>query len=161
MRPSLPSRRISKKRRNGVSLLEIMVVIVLLGVFSAVAIGRFGRTIFGATGAETHAHKLALAMNYAKRRAITTGADHALVFQSSSTGSSYSVVDLAVNQVVDGPYNIDPEVSVKTSDSSMGFTFEGKSNGAYWIELYGSKRVWRIDITPITAAVNLSDRTAS
>ena len=56
------------------SLLELMAVVTLMGIFATIAIARLGPTIFGDIGSQTDARRVGLVLLQAKRRAITAGA---------------------------------------------------------------------------------------
>ena len=55
-----------RTHRSGLSLIELLVVVTLLGVFATAALMRFGRDTFGDTGARSEARLLSLAMLHAR-----------------------------------------------------------------------------------------------
>src|SRR3954463_11531822 len=118
---------------RGMSLLEIMAVVTLMGIFAAVAIARLGPTIFGDIGSQTDARRVGLALLQAKRRAISTGNNHAVVFQNDASGKlAYTVVSIDSSggtSLVDGPYSFSQNVTPSVSSGSMTFTFEGQALG--------------------------------
>lgn len=141
------------RQRRGVSLLELLVVVILIGIFSVVAAARFGRTIFGAFGSHSDARKLALALSRAQRLAIATGDNHFVELKTSSgkikgfqlyrrTGSGPEPVD------AEQPFA--PEVTVTASHLQLEFTFEGQALGAYRVDFVGSNRRWILTVVPIT-----------
>lgn len=146
-----------RRPRRGLSLWEITAVVTILGILSAVVVGRNGRSLLGNYGAQGDARRVGIALLQAKRRAISTGTMHGLVFNSSG-GSivSVSVVSITggVPTTVDGPTMFTTGLTVTTSHTQMTYDFEGKAAAAYWVQLAGPARTWRIDVVPITGAIS-------
>ena len=140
------------------SLLELMAVVTLMGIFAAVAIARLGPTIFGDIGSQTDARRVGLALLQAKRRAITTGNNHAVVFQNDASGKlAFNVVSINSSggtSVVDGPYSFSQNVTATVSSGTMTFTFEGQALGAYRVDLVGPHKSWRISVVPISGSLS-------
>jgi prepilin-type N-terminal cleavage/methylation domain-containing protein len=153
---------IASKKRRGVTLLELLVVITLLGIFTSVAAMRFGRTLFAEFGAHSTARQLSLALLTCQRAAIRTGDDHFLQFTvSGGEAVSYRFMQDtgSGSQLVDGPVAISDDVTVTVSDTDMRYTFEGAAGGAYQIQIVGENRSWQVDVIPITGAVQVTDTT--
>ena len=151
---------IKRHRQRGFSLLELLAVVTFMGILSAVVIARNGRSFMANFGSQGYCRRISLAMIEAKRRAITTGLEHAVEF--SGTGASATFRVLAIDgagsaTVVDGPMNLNEDLTVAVSHSRMSFNFEGQAAGAYWVTLTGRNKVGRIDVIPISGTVRCTD----
>jgi prepilin-type N-terminal cleavage/methylation domain-containing protein len=144
--------------RRGLSLLEMLAVVTLLAIVAAVVIGRNGRTLVANFASQGDARRVALALLQAKRRAITTGTDHAVEFTSGGGDiASLTVVSIdggGATTIVDGPLALEDDLAVTASHTQMVFNFEGQAAAAYWIQLAGANRTWRIDVVPITGTIH-------
>jgi prepilin-type N-terminal cleavage/methylation domain-containing protein len=148
-----------RKPRRGVSLLELLVVVVLLGIFAATAAMRFGRTVLGEYGARGTARELSLALLTCQRAAIASGDDHYVEFLS--TGGEivqYRLMrDVGGTPVlVDGPKNLAPDVTVTSSHPTLRFDFEGSAAANYTVSVSGTDRAWSISVVPITGATSVT-----
>ena len=149
-----------KKRRSrfGMSLLELLAVIPLMGIFSAAAVTRFGRDIFGDTGVKSEARKISLGMLSAQRGAIRTGDRHGVVFDGSlSQATQWTVVrELSggAREIVDGPHTIADDFSVSVDSDEIMFDFEGNGTSTFQCDLQGPHRSWRITILPLTRMID-------
>ncbi len=147
-----------KSHRRGMSLLELTAVVTLMGIFAVVAIARLGPTIFGDVGSQTDARRVGLALLQAKRRAITSGNNHGVVFQNDASGKlTYNVVSIdsfGATTVVDGPYSFSQNVTATPSQNTMTFTFEGQALAPYTVNLVGPHKSWRISVVPISGALS-------
>ena len=139
--------------------MELLAVVTLMGIFGSLAMARYGPTLFGDFGSQAEARRISLALLQAKRRAITTGADHAVQFSTSGATTYYSVVSydgFGVASLVDGPFAIDTRVQIVPSHSEMIFNFEGQAAAAYQVALSGDHRAWNIAVVPISGAINVA-----
>ena len=146
-------------RRRGVTLLELLVVLTLMGIFAATVAMRFGRSIFAEFGAHGTARELSLALLASQRASITSGDDHFVEFVSSGGKiSSYRVMRMisGVPTLVDGPKSISSDVTVNVSSATMQYNFEGGAMGAYWITIRGQSRSFRVDVIPVTGTIRVT-----
>ena len=60
-------------RRRGVTLLELLVVVTLMGTLSTVVVTRYGRNIFSDMDARSEAHQLWLDLQHARSIAVRNG----------------------------------------------------------------------------------------
>ena len=138
--------------------MELLAVVTLMGIFAAIAIARLGPSIFGDIGSEADARRVGLALLQAKRRAISSGNNHAVAFQNDSAGSlTFNVVSLdsfGGTTVVDGPFSFSRNVVPSVSHNSMTFNFEGQGLAAYTVNLTGPHKSWRISVVPINGALS-------
>lgn len=148
-----------ENKRRGVTLLELLVVLTLMGICAGTVAMRYGRTIFAEFGAQGTARELSLALLACQRASITTGDDHFIEFLSSGGKiSSYRIMRLVsgVATLVDGPKPLSLDVTVTVSSNSMQYDFEGSALGAYWINILGQSRSWRVDVIPITGSIRVT-----
>src|SRR6478672_1500985 len=145
-------------RRRGMTLLELAAVATVMGIVAAVAIARLGPTIFGDVGSQTDARRVGLALLQAKRRAITAGNNHGVLFQNDASGKlTYSVVSIdsfGGTTVLDGPYSFSQNVTATVSQSPMTFTFDGQALAAYTVNLVGPDKSWRITVVPVSGSLS-------
>lgn len=148
-----------RRPRGGLSLLELIAVVTLVGVLSVVAIARLGPTVLGDIAAQSDARRLVLDLDQIRRRAIATGDSHHLSF--NGTTGSYSGYTLYRNTsggdvVVDSVREFPSQLRVSANASQMVFDFEGQAGANYRINLVGPKQGRRVDVIALTGAVRLS-----
>ena len=147
-------------QRRGVTLLELLAVVTLLGIFAAVAITRYGRSVFGDFGSQAGARTLSLALLQTQRTAITSGDNHFLEF-NAATATSYSLQQRTGTGTVliDGPHDLSSDMQVVVSHTVMEFTFEGQALAPYVITIAGENREWQVDVIPISGAIRVTETT--
>lgn len=140
------------------SLLELLAVVTLMGIFSAAVVTRFGRDIFGDVGVRGEARKISLGLLQAQRRAIRTGDPHGLqVYGSQSNISSWSVIRVLDNgsrEIVEGPIAVPSDLTIATDRSEILFDFEGNGTNSFTADLSGPNRTWKIDVTQLTGLID-------
>ncbi|MEO8493726.1 MAG: prepilin-type N-terminal cleavage/methylation domain-containing protein [Planctomycetota bacterium] len=144
-------------RRPGVTLLELVMVITVMGVLAVVGTTRFGQSASANFGSQGEARTLSLSMLRARRVAITTGDNHFIQFNAASptAANQYSVMRRTAGGpvLVEGPYTLNKDVTVVASAAQMDFTFEGEAAAAYQVDLTGNGQNWQLNVVPITGAV--------
>ena len=157
------SNRASDKRRGGHSLLELIAVVTLLGLFSSAAFMRIGRDIFGDTGARSQARIVSLAMLQAQRASIRTGDSHGLILNGPTSGvSSWTIVHRrqdGSSSVIDGPHAIPEELTVSANRSEMWFDFEGNGNQRFELTFFGPNRSYQLTVQPLTRMIRSEEVT--
>lgn len=146
---------------RGFSLLELLAVLTILGVVAMAAAGSFRADTVGDVGAQADARRLALDLLQTRRRAISTGDNHVVVFQAGSGGSvgytvNHRLADnslVAVDDYRTFPYN----VTVVVSPSHPEFAFEGNALATCTITLTGPHRVWKVSVIQSTGAVKVEE----
>ena len=148
---------LNHQRRRGYSLLELVVVVTLLGVFASAAFMRVGRDVFGDTGARSQARIVSLALLQAQRAAIRTGDRHGMLIQGTpSTVTSWSIVQRHQDNsttVVDGPHEVAEELTMSTKQTEIWFDFEGNGAQMFEITFAGPNRTYEIRVEPMTRMI--------
>lgn len=156
-----PQSHLRANRRRGVSLLELLVVVTLMGTLSSVVVTRYGRDIFGDMGARSEAHGLWLDLQHAKAIAIRNGTTVSVIFDKVSNGqlSGYQIVEGigSARAIVGEPSSFGSDINITANVSSVQFTFEGHATAACTIKLKGPNRSWRLDVVPLSGSVRISE----
>ncbi|MBM3999566.1 MAG: prepilin-type N-terminal cleavage/methylation domain-containing protein [Planctomycetes bacterium] len=145
-------------RRRGVSLLELLVVVTLMGIFASVAAARFGPTLFGDFGSRSDARRVSLDLLRAQRAAIMTGDNHFLEFTTQggkTTGYQIRRVVESGSEPADAFREFTKEVAVTVSHPRAEFNFEGQALAAYQVRLAGKNRSWSVTVVPVNGAVRV------
>ena len=146
------SRRPHYHRCSGVSLIEILVVVTIIGIISVVGLARFAGGTSKVVAAESDARRLALDLRQAQRRAISTGDNHYLLFDTTSGFTTYTLYRRASggDVAVDEPRTISSGVTGVTSHTVTEYTFEGKALAGYTIAFNTSIKNWFVTVIPAT-----------
>jgi len=152
-----------RNRRRGMTLLELVMVVTVMGIVAVVGATRFGTSASANFGAHGEARALSLSMLRARRIAITTGDNHFIQFNAASptAATQYNVMRRTGggDVLVEGPYVLNEDVTVVASTTEMDFNFEGEAAGAYQVDFTGDGRNWQLNVVPITGAVVVADVT--
>lgn len=148
--------------RRAMSLLELTIVAVILGLLTTAAITRFGHDAIGNGGAEGFARKLALSLSHARRSTIATGDNHFLQLTSSGGSvTSYALIRRAAggDTQVDQTRTVPTDVTVTSGTSVLEFDFDGAALGSYSITVAGPDRTWTVLVVMLTGAVQVTETT--
>src|SRR5262245_12038011 len=103
--------------RRAMTLFEIIAVIFIIGIVSAMAVTRYSATTIADVGAQGFARRVALDCFQARRRAIATGDNHMLRFTLSGGNATQYAVYRKVSGVptlVDDGHAVPTNVTVTT-----------------------------------------------
>lgn len=155
-----PTRGNSDTRRRGVTLLELLVVVSLMGILSTVVVSRYGRQLFGDFGARGDAHKLWMDLQLTRRLSIRTGRNHQLQFDGSAgRWTGYRIVE--VNGVAARSElparTFTPDIHVTCPARAVEFTFEGSSTASTVVQLKGPNRQWRVETGALSGLVTVTE----
>jgi type II secretory pathway pseudopilin PulG len=143
------------------SLLELLVVLTLIGIFAAVATARLGPGPVQNFGAEADARRLALDLLQARRRAIATGDNHYVEFTASGGSVAgytlYRRLSGGGVQPVDAHRTFSQQETVAASHGQAEFDFEGAALAAYQITFTGPNRTWRVTVIPATGSAKVTE----
>jgi type II secretory pathway pseudopilin PulG len=149
----------TRPARSAVSLLELLAVVALVGVFVAVAAGRFGQSAQGNFAARGDARRLALDLVQCQRRAIASGANHYLEFTTSSGAivgyTLYQRTGPSSGTAVDAYQAFSTGLTVTSAQSQLEFTFDGSALTAYAVTLAGANQTRQVSVTAATGNVRV------
>lgn len=153
----------NRKRRRGLSLLELLAVVTLMGIFSSAAFMRFGRDIFGDSGARSETRTLSLGLLQAQRAAIRSGDRHGISIQGTTAKViSWTVVHEHQNgstAVIDGPHQIPDELTMSVNSTVVWFDFEGSGSQLFDVSVVGPNRQYELKVEPLTRMIRTSEVT--
>src|SRR6476620_199545 len=140
--------------RRAMTLYELIAVVFIIGIVSAVAVTRYSTTTLADIGATGFARRVSLDCAQARRRAISTGNNHLLRFTLvggnatqygvySHVGSTYTLVD--------DVHSVPANVAVTTGGmTDVEFQFTGEANASYTISITSPDRSKTITIPQVT-----------
>jgi len=112
-----------RKMQNGVTLVEVVVVLLVLGTMMGAAVPTVGAALdgFRATGATADLYS---AVQLTKGRARATGVTHALVLEADGRGFRIVADPAGAAQTVEGPHPL-VDGAVATSNVTIHFSSKG------------------------------------
>ena len=112
-----------RKMQNGVTLVEVVVVLLVLGIVMGAAVPTVGAALdgFRATGATADLYS---AVQLTKGRARATGVTHALVLEADGRGFRIVADPAGAAQTVEGPHPL-VDGAVATSNVTIHFSSKG------------------------------------
>ncbi|MGB7345747.1 MAG: prepilin-type N-terminal cleavage/methylation domain-containing protein [Pirellulaceae bacterium] len=153
----------ARRHRRGLSLLELLVVVTLMGVFASTAFMRFGRDIFGDSGARSVTRTVSLGLLQAQRAAIRTGDRHALIFQGPLANAiSWTIIQETAGGsqvVISGPHTVADEVTMSCNQNEMWFDFEGAGSQMFAADISGPNRSYELRVEPLTRMIRTREVT--
>lgn len=142
------------------SLVELIVVVSLLGIFAGAAMMRLGRSTFGDTGAKFEASVLTNAISLAQASAVRTGQTHGVVLsRSQAIGNVWSTVRREsgdIRHTID-EHLVHTDVEVVTQQSEVWFDFEGHGTAPFTVVFRGPNRQYKVDVVPFSQSVRVNE----
>ena len=104
-----------KPQRKAVTLVELLIVVILIGVMTFIAVPRLGLSIISGGKAQTASQQIAAAIRHTRSLAIANAADVPQGFSLNMTGSpsytTYEIVNLKPPSQVVETGSIDQKIS--------------------------------------------------
>lgn len=144
------------RERRGYSLVELIIVVIFVGIFAAIAIPRINFAKLSSQKADTFSRKLVTDLRRTRMMAISDAATNSVGFRLLMMGaqpySRYRIVNRDTLAVVE-QHDIDPDLKV-TGDSIFGFAPMGNQDGGgNSITVTGHSRSYTITTISATGTV--------
>ena len=139
--------------RKGHSLVELIIIVLILGALTFVAVPRLQYAAIYRKQAHTTAKKIATALRRTRMLAISNAAGNSDGYALNITSSSYEIVDLSDSSQVDS-YQINSKVSCSGGTSfQFGPLGNLKTGSDTQLTVSAQGRSFTIEITPATGMV--------
>src|SRR5262249_48127408 len=136
--------------------LELVMTVAVIGLLAAAVAITYGTGAIRTIGAEADARRIALDLLQSQRRAISTGSNHYVQFNSSGGSvTSYTVYRPvgASSTQIEARRTVPTGVTITASHSQAEFTFDGQALAAYSITVAGSSKSWTVSVVPASGAI--------
>lgn len=108
-------------KRNAITLAELVVAVVILGIMSFIAVPRLRYSIIHRKQADTVAKQITTNMRRTRQLAITNAATNSDGFELRITGGGYQIVDSSDGSTIpNGSFTVDSNISL-SGGSSFNF----------------------------------------
>jgi type II secretory pathway pseudopilin PulG len=148
------------KKYKAFSFVEVIIIVLFLGIFAAIAVPRFNRAAISKNKAQTAARRIVADLRLTRRLAISNAANNSSGFSLNIFGSSpygYEIKNLDGGVVLE-THTFDSEVSF-TGGTKFEFEPLGNLSGASDTQLTVSRggESFTISIVPATGMVKCSE----
>jgi prepilin-type N-terminal cleavage/methylation domain-containing protein len=149
----LPSGLKPEARARAMTLVELIMVVTVVGILSAVAVMRVGPERLGRPGVRAFARQLGVDLRYARSLAVTEGTNHYVGFDSSG----YSVYrrETPTDVAVDNYRKIPSGISGSMSAWNFEFEPTGAALAAYQCTLSVPGLSYRIRVRIVTGTITV------
>ncbi len=140
--------------------MELLVVVSLIGILTAMAAMRWGTGGRGDFGSQAAARRLALNLLHARRATVATGDNHFVQFDMQSgkaVGFQLYRAASGGDETADAYYAFPSDFTVTVSHTEAEFDFEGQALAAYQITLAGPHRTWQVDVAVLSGGIKVSE----
>ncbi len=147
--------------RNGVTLVELIVVVLILGVMTFVVVPRMGLSLITAGKTQTTARKITAAIRYARSLAISNAANYPQGFRLDMTGAGsytgYQIINISTSDVNDTG-SIDSSVSCTGADDFIFKPLGYRAGDTDSLTVSGGGRTYVISVVTATGMVKCEEQ---
>lgn len=155
----VPSRSVSTVRTAGMTLVELLAVMALLGILSAVLITRLGSGGIGNPGAQAVARRLALDFRHARGLAIAEGINHYVKFDvdgASLAGYTVYRTDSPTDIAVETYRTFEKGVTATSGTTQVEFTPTGAALAGCTVMVSGPSVTYTVTVILATGTTTVS-----
>lgn len=152
---------IMAKKREGYSLVELIIVVMFLGIFAAIAVPRFNFATISRKKADCQARKIVTDLRRTRALAISDAANNTKGFELNMLGSApysaYEIVNRDTLATVDS-HTIDSDIRC-TGQSEFRFGPLGNlvNQGHFRLTVAAKGKNFRITVIPATGTIKCSE----
>ncbi|MBN1787688.1 MAG: hypothetical protein JW806_04770 [Sedimentisphaerales bacterium] len=147
--------------RKGVTLAELIVVVLILGAMSFVIVPRMSISFITTGKTRTTAHKITSAIRYARSLAIADAATNSQGYMVSMTGggsyTGYEVAVLGSGEIVETG-TIDPEVSCTGADDFRFGPLGQRTGDTDSLTVSGGGETYLVSVVTATGLVKCEEQ---
>jgi prepilin-type N-terminal cleavage/methylation domain-containing protein len=145
-----------KLQKKAFTLVELLVVVMLIGVMTLIAVPRMGYSIISGGKAQTTSQKIAAAIRYTRGLAISNAATNSQGFILNMTGvpnyTGYQVVDLSTSDVIETG-SIDNDVSCTGANDFRFGPLGNRVGDTDSLTVIAGERTFSITVVSVTGMV--------
>jgi len=147
------------KKRNGHTLVEVIVVVVILGALAFVAIPRLRYSVLYRKQADTAARRIVTDIRRTRRLAISDAATNTDGFALNRTGLSFEIVDLSDDTTVaNSAFSLDAHIACLGGTTfQFGPLGNSKTGSDSQLTVSSEGKEFTIDIIPATGIVKCTE----
>lgn len=135
-------------RASGMTLIELLAVVMIVGILSTVVISRLGSGSLGRPGVNAAARRLALDLRHARSLAITKRINHYVRFDAA--GYTIYRRDTPTDVAVEARRTFPQGVTAAVTASDFEFEPTGAALASYQCDLSGSGVTYRVQVIGAT-----------
>ena len=139
--------RSQSKIEDGVTLVEVMMIVVIIGILTAISMPRIGKSLYEHS-AHTTARRIVADMRYARRLAITAAKDHIVRF--SPAGGPYTGYSVFQESMQVGEARQIPERVTCTGTAEFTFQLLGNASSDGTVSLNAGDSQYDVNIIAAT-----------
>lgn len=148
-------------KRTGFTLTEAILVVLFIGIFSAIAIPKFNQAVILKYKAEVEAKNIVTHLRRARGLAISNAAVNPTGFSlrltSSSPYTGYEIVNLETSEIIDS-HTFDPKVTVTGTANEFEFGPLGNLTSTYTqVNVSAEGKTFTITIIIATGTVKCTE----
>lgn len=151
-------RLLYKPQKSAVTLIEILFVLTLVAIFSAIVVPRLRGSLFDKLTVYTSAHAIASDMRLARRLAVNSGTQHRVQFYAVNSSADYNQYAIQIGPSfinLSGVVKAIDDDIVVTDDASVTFSPNGASDSGHTFTYTLGDFEYEIDVKTATGRVKL------
>jgi len=146
-----------KKNAKAVTLVELLIVVFIISIFTFIAVPRMGMATVFKGKAQTSANQIASAIRLCRSLAISNAADNQQGYCLNITAHKFEIVNLKTSQVVKTD-KIQSEITC-TGDTSFQFnTIGSRFGGTGNLTVSGGGKTYTISVVSATGMVKCAQQ---
>jgi prepilin-type N-terminal cleavage/methylation domain-containing protein len=159
-RPFVFAGKIMAAKKNGVTLIELIIVVIIIGVMTFVAVPRMGFSLVNAGKAQTTAQTIAAAIRHTRSLAIANAKDvpQGFSFSMTTDPNGFKIENLKPPTQVVETGSIDPKVSCTGADDFIFKSLGNRFGDTDSLTVSGGGKTYVISVIGATGMVKCEEQ---